>query len=115
VGRFFLHAVAVQASDAVGRAQALQHLREEYRALVTTARASSLLPQLVDALFVTPALTIARAQHLLDVSRRAATVTVERLVTTGVLTEIRTGARRYFLAKDIIEVANGGRPAGHHR
>lgn len=105
--RFFLRAVAEQAADAVGRTQALQRLRETYRARVTTARASSLLPQLVDALFVTPALTIGRAQRLLDVSRRAATVTVERLATAGVLVEIRVGARRYFLAKEIIDMANG--------
>lgn len=105
---FFLRAVAEQATDAVGRARALQRLREDYRASVTTPRASSLLPQLVDALFMTPALTIARAERILAVSRRAATVTVERLVNAGVLTEIRAGARRYFLAEGIIEVANGG-------
>jgi hypothetical protein len=64
----------------------------------------------VDALFVTPALTIARAQGFLAVSRRAATLTVERLVTAGVLVEVRTGARRYFLAKEIIAVANGTPP-----
>lgn len=106
---FFLNAVAEQAIDAVGRARALQRLREEYRARVTTARASSLLPQLVDALFVTPALTINRAQEVLEVSRRAATTNVERLVNIGVLTEIRIGRRRLFLAKEIIEVANGRR------
>jgi Fic family protein len=105
--RFFLRAVAEQAADAVGRARALQQLREDYRARVTTARASSLLPQLVDALFITPALTIGRAQQLLLVSRRAATVTVERLVAAEVLVEVRRGARRYFLAKQVIEVANG--------
>jgi cell filamentation protein, protein adenylyltransferase len=104
---FFLRAVAEQATDAVGRAQALQRLRESYRARVTTARASSLLPQLVDALFKMPALTIGRAQQMLGVSRRAATVTVEKLVAAGVLVEARTGARRYFLAREIIGVANG--------
>nr|MDT0661325.1 Fic family protein [Micromonospora sp. DSM 115978] len=108
--RFFLNAVAEQATDAVARAQALQQLREHYRASVTTARASSLLPHLVDSLFRTPALTIGRAQELLAVSRRAATLTVERLVAAGVLTEVRSGTRRYFLAKEIIEVANGGSP-----
>jgi Fic family protein len=58
-------------------------------------------------LFITPALTIGRAQQLLLVSRRAATVTVERLVAAEVLVEVRRGARRYFLAKQVIEVANG--------
>jgi hypothetical protein len=45
------------------------------------------------------------------VSRRAATVTVERLVAAGVLVEVRTGARRRFLAREIIEVANGATKA----
>jgi Fic family protein len=106
--RFFLQAVAKQATDAVGRARALQRLRDDYRSRVTTARTSSLLPQLVDSLFVTPALTIGRAQQLLAVSRRAATVNVERLVAAGVLVEVRARGRRYFLANEIIEVANGG-------
>ncbi|HZN18423.1 MAG TPA: Fic family protein [Micromonosporaceae bacterium] len=109
---FFLRAVADQATDAVSRARALQRLREDYRSRVTTARASSLLPQLVDALFVTPGLTIGRAQRLLNVSRRSATLTVERLVTAGLLVEVRIGARRYFLAKEIIEVANGEASTG---
>jgi cell filamentation protein, protein adenylyltransferase len=113
--RFFLRAVAEQATDAVGRARALQRLREDYRGRVTTARASSLLPQLVDALFMTPALTIGRAQGLLAVSRRAATANVERLVAAGILVEVRTGGRRYFLAKEIIKVANGGSGAAGDR
>jgi Fic family protein len=106
---FFLEAVAEQAVDAVGRARALQRLREEYRARVTTARASSLLPHLVDALFMTPALTIGRAQHVLRVSRRAATLNVQRLVDIGILAEARIGRRRFFLAREIIEVVNGRR------
>lgn len=104
---FFLEAVAHQAISAVGRAQALQRLRDDYRGRVTTARASSLLPQLVDSLFVTPAITINRAQELLGVSRRAATLNVERLVQAGVLVEARAGWRRYFLAAGIMAAANG--------
>jgi hypothetical protein len=99
--------VAEQASDAVRRARALQRLREQYRARVTTPRASSLLPQLVDALFVTPALTIGRARRVLQVSHRAATLAVERLVAAGLLSEVDSqGRTRLFIASEIIAAAN---------
>lgn len=104
---FFLGAVAEQATDAVRRARRLQSLREEYRGRVTSARASSLLPQLVDALFVTQALTIGRAQQVLGVSPRAAGLTVQRLVDAGILTEVGVGRRRLFLALEIIATVNG--------
>ena len=45
--RFFLEGVTTQASDAVNRARALSALRADYRARVTSARASALLPRLV--------------------------------------------------------------------
>jgi Fic family protein len=111
---FFLTAIAEQAHDAVRRAKSLQALREEYRSRVTTARASSLLPRLVDSLFATQALTISRAQEILGVSNRAAALTVERLVRSGILTEQRYGRRRFFLATEIIAVANG-LPLGQER
>jgi cell filamentation protein, protein adenylyltransferase len=105
---FFLAGVAEQAADATRRARRLQHLREQYRARVTTARASSLLPQLVDALFVTPALTIGRAREVLRVTHRAATLAVERLVTAGLLAEVDApGRTRLFRAPEIIAAANG--------
>lgn len=104
---FFLSAIAGQAVDAVGRARRLHRLREAYRDRVITARSSSLLPRLVDSLFATPAMTIGRAQRILEVSRRAAVMTCERLTAAGMLVEVRSGARRYFLAKELIEVANG--------
>lgn len=105
---FFLEGVAVQALDAVGRARRLHQLRDEYRARVTTARASSLLPQLVDALFATPAMTINRAKQVLGVTHRAATLSVEKLVEAGMLTEVSPrGRTRLFIADEILAVANG--------
>jgi Fic family protein len=105
--RFFLAGVAEQAADAVRRARQLHRLREDYRARVTTPRASSLLPQLVDALFMTPAMTINRARTILGVSHRAATLTVERLVAAGLLAEVPTvGRTRIFLADEILSAAS---------
>lgn len=105
---FFLRVIADQAEDVLRRAQALQQLRDEYRSRVTGVRASSLLPKLVDTLFETPALTIASARRALDVTHRAATVNIERLVEEGLLEEVpKSGKTRRFVARGILDVING--------
>jgi cell filamentation protein, protein adenylyltransferase len=105
---FFLDAVVVQAKDVLHRARALQQLRDDYRFLITGVRSSSLLPQLVDALFATPALTINAARQLLGVSHRAATLHITKLVDAGLLAEIPASGRvRRFIAPGILAVING--------
>jgi cell filamentation protein, protein adenylyltransferase len=105
---FFLDAVVVQAKDVLHRARALQQLRDDYRFLVTGVRSSSLLPQLVDALFATPALTINAARQLLGVSHRAATLHITKLVDAGLLAEIPAFGRvRRFIAPGILAAING--------
>ncbi len=106
--RFFLRVIAAQAEDVLQRAEALQQLRDDYRARVTGVRASSLLPKLVDTLFETPALTITSAKEILHVTHRAATVNIERLVEEGMLDEVpKAGRTRRFIARRILEVING--------
>jgi Fic family protein len=106
--RFFLGVLAHQAEDARSRAVALHTLREEYRARVTSARASSLVPLLVDALFETPAMTMKRAMTVLGVSHRAATLNVAKLVDEGIVDELDTpGRTKIFLAAEILRTING--------
>jgi Fic family protein len=102
---FFLETIARQAEDAARRAQTLQVLRDDYRAKVATARSSGLLGLLVDGLFESPAMTIGRARRILDVTHRAATLNVEKLIDAGIVTEIpgRT-RRRLFVAQEILRV-----------
>ncbi len=108
---FFLDAVAVQARDVLRRAQALQQLRDNYRSRVTGVRSSSLLPQLVDALFATPALTINAARQIVGVSHRAATLHIHTLLDAGLLVEIPAAGRvRRFIALEILAVVNGEAP-----
>jgi Fic family protein len=110
---FFLGVLDHQAADVMNRATTLHQLRERYRAEVTTARASSLVPQLVDALFETPAMTINRAAHLLGVTHRAAAMNVGKLVDAGVLVEVTSRTRtRLFLAAEILRAINGEPVAG---
>lgn len=105
---FFLDVMAVQARDALRRAQRLQELRNDYRSRVTGVRSSSLLPHLVDALFATPALTINTARQLLGVSHRAATIHITKLIDIGLLVEIPASGRiRRFIAREILAVVNG--------
>jgi len=109
---FFADVVANQAGDALERARELQTLRDAYRTRVTTARSSALLPQLVDDLFRTPALTINRAATLLNVTHRAATLTVGKLVDAGIIVEVpRRGRTRFFLAAEILRVVDSPRSA----
>jgi Fic family protein len=106
--RFFLGVLDHQAADVMKRATALHQLREDYRVKVTTARASSLVPLLVDALFETPAMTINRAAHLLGVTHRAAALNVQKLVDAGLLVEVKSMTRtRLFLAAEILRTING--------
>lgn len=101
---FFLAAVEHQARQALIRARRLSELREQMRDLVATPRGSALPAVLVDALFETPMMTIPRAAALLGVTRRAASMHIERLVKAGVLAEIRhTRRTRIFVANTIMD------------
>jgi len=112
---FFLEAVEAQARDALGRARRLHVLREQMRGDVATAKSSALPALLVDALFDVPVLTIPRARTVLDVTHRAATIHVERLVALGILTEVGRGRRpRTFIAHGILRVATeAAGPSSH--
>jgi Fic family protein len=101
--RFFLTAVEPQSASVVQRAQRMQRLRDEYRERLSTARSSGLLLKLVDALFESPVMTIARARDLTEVTHRAATLNVEKLVAARILRELSRPSRpRIFLADEVI-------------
>ncbi len=103
--RFFLEGVQEQCSDVVRRARALFELRERYREVLHTTRASALPLRLVDHLFERPAVTIGQAKELLDVTWRAASLNVEKLIEAGILREITGRARnRIFVADEILEL-----------
>jgi len=99
---FFLRGVTEQAMDAVERADALVALRAKYHASFQQARSSALLLKLIDALFDLPALTVARASAVLDVTARAAQLNIDKLVEAGVLREATGQARnRIWVADEI--------------
>jgi Fic family protein len=100
---FFLEGVAEQSADATARALRLVELRERYRGVLQQVRASALPLRLVDHLFDRPAITVAQAQGLLQVTRRAASLNVEKLVDAGILRETTGRERnRIFVAEEIL-------------
>ncbi|MDP9174270.1 MAG: Fic family protein [Planctomycetota bacterium] len=109
---FFAQGVAQEASDAMGRVQELDRLRGEYQRRVQTARASALLPKLVDQLFVNPAITTNRAAEVLNVKFNSAQKTIDKLLGAGIIKEL-TGQKRnrIYLATDILAAIEGKAPA----
>jgi len=105
---FVLDAIAAQANEALSTSQYLLDLRDDYLSRVQTARSSALLPRLVEFLFTHPALTIPRARQVLGVSYRGAQLNVEKLVSAGIVRELKMdNGRRFFLASEIIDVTQG--------
>lgn len=102
---FFLTAVAAQADDALRRAQRLLDLRAAFVERVTEARASALLPKLIDHLFDRPAVTTASVAVHLGLRPQAAQRHIDRLAEKGILHEATGGTyNRVWVATELIEI-----------
>jgi len=106
---FFLDGVAVQAADAVNRAEQLSDLREKYRARLrgTSGRA----PEVIDLLFASPVLTVRYVQEQLGISQPGATNLLRRLTAHGILREqgSGTGVRHRWFSDEVLGVLDPGR------
>lgn len=100
---FFLEGISQQSADAIARTQRLFRLRERYHTKLHLSRSSALPLRLVDRLFEQPAITVAQAQGFLGVTRRAASLNIEKLVRAGILREATGRSRnRIFVSDDIL-------------
>ena len=101
---FFLDGVAVQAADAVERAERLSDLREDYRSRLrgTSGRA----PEVIDLMFANPILTVRYVQDQLGISQPGATNLLRRLTASGILREQGSGAgvRHRWFSDEILSV-----------
>lgn len=100
--RFFLDGVTVISRQAVTQAGRLMDVRARWRGrLVGQAKAT----ELIDALFVNPYMSVARAQRVLKTSNPTARQAVARLEKLGVLSEI-TGRSwgRLYLAREVLQL-----------
>jgi Fic family protein len=101
----FLDAVAVQAGDAVARAERLTDLKERYRSTVSAATRGA-GNQLVDLAFEHPVLTTSIVERRLQISRPSALSALRQLAELGILTPGQVGPRRQYRwrAHAILEV-----------
>ncbi len=99
--QFFLDGVAVQATDAVDRAEQLSDLREDYRSRLQGGGRSH---QAVDLLFANPILTVKYVQGRLGVSQPGATNILRRLAAVGIVEElgIGPGVRHRWIAREVL-------------
>jgi len=102
---FFLHTVRVQACDTVDRIKAIQDIQRLWHTRLREAHAAASTIQLADYLFEAPILTIPRAQQILGMSHRGATLVVQKLVSFGVLSPVeKSGHAKLYLARDILDM-----------
>jgi Fic family protein len=101
---FFLQGVAVQATDAVARAEVLADLREKYR--ITLKGSRSRAPEVVDLLIGNPIITVRHVQNQLGVSQPGAANLLRQLTRHRIVREvgIGPGVRHRWIADDVLRV-----------
>lgn len=106
--QFFLRAVAVQALDAVARAEELADLRETYRSALAGGRSRA--PEVVDLLMGNPVLTTARLRNALGVSNQGAFNLLRSLEKRGWIVElghVGRGGRSLWVASEVMNILSG--------
>lgn len=108
---FFLRGVAEESRDTIQRSEKLLSLWQRYRQTLQTVRSSGLLLTLADDLFHRPYLTFSQAAKTLNVTFRAAQLSVSKLVDAGILEELpgRTYGRM-FVAREILTTLEAVQP-----
>jgi Fic family protein len=102
---FFLEGVAEQAADAVWRAGKLLELSVQFRERLARARASALLLRMADDLFQYPAMTIGGTASNLNISWRAASLIIAKLVNARIVEEVTgRGRNRIFVSGPILNL-----------
>jgi Fic family protein len=103
--QFFLTAVAVQATDAIERAERLADLRERYRRDLAAVRSRA--PEVMDLLMANPFITVRQVQTSLGVTQPGALNLLRGIEGRGWLRELGTigrGGKVYWVAPEVLEV-----------
>lgn len=104
---YFLEGVQHQATDALQRAQRVLNLRDAYRTRGLGTRSGTVLPQILDRLFITPAVTVPQIAKQLGITQRAARQNIDRLTAEGILREATGRQRnRVYLAAEILTLVD---------
>jgi Fic family protein len=108
---FFLEGVRTQALDATRRAERFYALREDYLAKLKAVKAPPLQYRVVDLLFERIVVSASTVVERLDVTHRAAMMSLRGLKDIGIVTEpIRRKRHRIFFAEGIDAVLEGESP-----
>ncbi|MDP3910790.1 MAG: Fic/DOC family N-terminal domain-containing protein [Gemmatimonadales bacterium] len=100
--RFFLEGVRTQSEDAVRRADRLHALREDYQARLKKTKAPPLQYRIVDLLFEHIVVSASTVVNELDVTHRAAMMSLRALAALKLVTEpVKRKRYRVFWAKEI--------------
>jgi len=103
--QFFLTAVAVQATDAIERAERLADIRERYRRTLASTRSRA--PEVVELLMANPFITVRNVQEDLGVTQPGALNLLRGLERRGWLREMGTigrGGRTVWVAPEVLSV-----------
>jgi Fic family protein len=109
--QFFLTAVAIQAEDAVARAELLHDLRERYRSELAGSRSRAV--EVVDLLFVNPFVAVRRVADSLSITTQGAANLIHQLQDRGWLNligQVGRGGRNLWLAEEIFAAVSDPAP-----
>ncbi|MFQ5348536.1 MAG: Fic family protein [Rhodothalassiaceae bacterium] len=102
---FFARMVEESAKDAMERVNKIAALRERYLQQVRQARASALLPELIDLVFDKLSISIPDAADHLGVTYRAAKGNVEKLIHIGQLVPLPANVRpKRFVCQELLRI-----------
>jgi Fic family protein len=102
--QFFLHGVAVQANDAVDRAEQIVDLREDYRLRLAGRRAR--FPEVIDLVFENPIVTSQRVAGALDITDAGAKNLIRGLVEADILVAGQPTRRRKkrWIGNEVLDI-----------
>ena len=103
--KFFLRAIAVQATDAIYNIKRLEDLHAKYRRILHDRKASRNAVELMEILFENPYISIPVAKERLGVSYPTAKGTVDTLVSAGILAPTDIPHRSKIFAAAEIEAS----------
>jgi Fic family protein len=109
--QFFLTAVAVQAEDAVARAEHLHDLREHYRSELAGSRSRAV--EVVDRFFVNPVVTVRGIAQALGITTQGAANLIRQLERRGWVELAGTfgrGGRNYWIAQEVFSAISDPAP-----
>lgn len=108
---FFLNAVLQEAGSALGKVRALQDLQARYRDRARDEKLSGSAMRLIEFALAHPIFSVEDARKAMGQSTyRGSQVVIERLIKSGILSELLKIRPKRFLADEILQVLYETRP-----